>query len=263
MRAASSGEPASVRYVLGVSLFERERVSNVREPGRVESCLGSSMCIVAGICLVVSACGTTARQVEPRVATSAVAASPGQLAMRSPDDLQAPSDRLGTMRRTPVATLDSERAAPVAHRSAPRVAPIRVADDPRPRRYPLQDDKLVLPSGLVVHRVPKGVSVSAARDRQTGDVVLEIADTRGRRLALLKERSFRRAASASAPVLDETTTVRFDARRDDWGGSPVRVIVERFRAEHHIYTLERRATGTDWISRNLELTNGGIARRTD
>jgi hypothetical protein len=181
--------------------------------------------------------------------------------MREPADVpsHAAGAPLGASQPTAVAAASAPLPPPPAG-TAPsgqqsELAPIRIAAEPKPRPYPLRDSELVLPSGLVIHRVPKGTTVQSAREQQTGDMVWEIADARGRRVALLKERSFRAASAATAPVLDATTTLRLEARRSDWGPAPVRVIVDRFRGEHYIYTLERRESGAEWIWSNLELTN--------
>jgi hypothetical protein len=189
--------------------------------------------------------------------------------MRNPDDLAAHSaaQPLGAPPVTSrVGALPADgppRSAATQHEQQPELRPIRIATEPKPRPYPLRDNELVLSSGLIIHRVPKGISVTSAREQRTGDLVWEISDARGRRLALLKERSFRSASASSASVLDETTTLRQKAQRSDWGSNPVRVVVDRFRAEHHIYTLERRESGTAWIWSNLELTNGLPPERRD
>lgn len=173
--------------------------------------------------------------------------------MRDPDALASPaSQQLGVL-ATSAAAYEAKPRPEQAREPRPAIAAIRLAPHPKPRPYPLHRGELVLPSGLVVHRVPKGISVRTGREQQTADVVWEIADARGRRLALIKERSFRRAAASTAPVLDQTTTLRLEEQRGDWDDAPVRVIVDRFRAEDHIYTLERRARGTGWIMSNLEL----------
>lgn len=220
------------------------------------------------LCILLSACGSAAPSVRPEPARHTDPSAPGELAMRHPDALTAPTTRqpLGAFATSSVTAAierDAPRARGTKRESAanPPLAPIRLTLDAKPRPYPLHDGELNLPTGLVIHRVPKGVSVKTAREQQTGDVVWEIADPRGRRLALLKARSFRRAAAATAPVLDETRTLRLEARRNDWGAAPVRVVVDRFRSEHHIYTLERRAQGSAWIWSNLELTNQRQARR--
>ena len=218
------------------------------------------------VCLLLSACATTTTPRAPEAAPTRAAPSvPGQLAMRNPDDFQPPSSKLGVgVLEATAASYQDERRTSAPKSAEPQLTPIRLAQDPRHRPYPLRAGELVLPSGLVVHRVPKGIVVRTAREQRTGDLVWEIADPRGRRLALLKERSFRRAAAATAPVLDETATLRLEARRDDWDATPVRVVVDRFRAEHHIYTLERRASGTGWIMSNLELTKQvPVDRRVD
>jgi len=201
-----------------------------------------------------AACSAGTQQAAPRSDPGAVATPDDQLSMRDPDRFRAPSSALsaGGMQRTGT-SLRKVRPNRERPESRALLTPIRLAPLPRPQAYPLRNGELVLPSGLVVHRVPKGISVRSAREQQTGDVVLEIADPRGRRLALLSERAFRRAAAANIPVLEQTATTTLEAHRSDWGEKSVRVIVDRFRAEHHIYTLERRARGTRWIMSNLEL----------
>ena len=215
-----------------------------------------------GLCVSLAACSAGRARGAPQAVSGGVAARADQLAMRDPDRFHAPSSALSTggLQRSG-ASLRGMQRTPASRESRATLTPIRLAQHPRPRPYPLRDGELVLSSGLVVHRVPKGITVRSAREQQTGDVVLEIADAHGRRLALLKERTFRRAAAASVPVLDQTATTTLEAHRNDWGRTPVRVIVDRFRAEHHIYTLERRASGTSWIMSNLELGSRATSRR--
>ena len=180
--------------------------------------------------------------------------------MRDPDALVSPAaQQLGALSPTAV-TYDAKPRQTPAREAPAAVAAIRLARHPTPRPYPLRGGELVLPSGLIVHRVPKGISVRTGREQQTADMVWEIADARGRRLALIKERSFRRAAASTASVLDQTATVRVEEKRGDWDDAPVRVIVDRFRADDHIYTLERRARGTGWIMSNLELAERSARR---
>jgi hypothetical protein len=174
--------------------------------------------------------------------------------MRDPDTTGSPASELGAL-QTAKPSYDPQRREPSAPEGTATIRAIRLARHPKPQPYPLRAGELVLPSGLVVHRVPKGVSVRAGREQQTADMVWEISDARGRRLALLRERTFRRAAAESGSLLDETATLRLDATRSDWDPNPVRVVVDRIRAEHHIYTLERRVRGTGWIVGNLELTH--------
>ena len=249
----------------GTSFSLRNRLHGAVAPEGPRSARACQLRLCLGVCFLLSACATPARRAPEAAAPRPAASAPGQLAMRNPDDLNPPSSKLGSGALEPTpASYQDERRATAPRAVEPKLPPIRLAQDPRPRPYPLRGNELVLPSGLVVHRVPKGISVRTAREQQTGDLVWEIADPRGRRLALLKERTFRRAAAASAPVLDETATLRLEAKRDDWGATPVRVIIDRFRAEHHIYTLERRASGTGWIMSNLELTKPAPAdRRVD
>lgn len=173
--------------------------------------------------------------------------------MRDPDTMGSQASSLGALAPAR-ADYDPARSEPRAPHASANIRAIRLARHPKPKPFPLRAGELVLPSGLVVHRVPKGISVRAGREQQTADMVWEISDARGRRLALLRERSFRRAAAESRSLLDETATLRLDATRSDWDQTPVRVVVDRIRAEHHIYTLERRSRGTGWIVSNLELT---------
>ncbi len=175
--------------------------------------------------------------------------------MRKPDDLASPSDAqvLGAFR--PVAAkVAPERAA--KPKSDARAAPppaIRVARGSSARPYALRDRELVLPSGLTVHHVPNGVAIRTVED-EGGGPVWEFIDVHGRRLALLKEQSWRRAAASEAPLLEESATARTQATRGDWAKAPVRVVVDRFRSDKQIYTLERRASGTDWIWSGLEFS---------
>jgi hypothetical protein len=192
-------------------------------------------------------------------------AAPGQLQMRNPDAMPSP---LASAR--PLGTLDLVKAAqvqaesPRPHPVELRVqAPIPIRIDPlrAPRSYALHDSKLVLPAGLIVHRVPKGVAVRIVQE-QGGGEVWEIVDARGRRLALLRAESLGRGAPGA--LLPQTAAARQSGQRTDWGAARVKVVADRFLGENHVYTIERRAEGTAWIWSGLELSaNAAHSRRAE
>jgi hypothetical protein len=114
----------------------------------------------------------------------------------------------------------------------------------------------MLPFGLVIHGVPKSVSVRTVREQAGGDV-WEITDARGRRLALLKAESLGRRLVTRSGRLDELASARSVGRRSDWGAPRVNVLSERFLAEDYLYTIERRTEGTAWIASGLDISAGG------
>jgi hypothetical protein len=133
-------------------------------------------------------------------------------------------------------------------------APIRLATQTASRPYALRDGDLVLPVGLIVHNVPKGVSVRIAQEQGGGDV-WEILDARGRRAALLKAESLASGALPRGALLPQTANARSVGQRTDWGAAHVKVVIERFLNENHVFTIERRAEGTGWIWSGLELSS--------
>lgn len=204
--------------------------------------------------------GGCRRSSDPEANTGRGAGRPDQLAMRDPDALGRPpaSGRpLGELDRARPDTPDPTADPTSKTRSAPtRLSPpplIRVADGERSTPYPISDGALKLPGGLVVHRVPAKVSVRQTREAGTGDKVWEIVDARGRRLALIKARSWTRAAGSEASLL-ESADVRTEVRPAVWGKTQVRVVTDRFHNDTHIYTLDRRQNGTDWIWSGIDLS---------
>lgn len=216
--------------------------------------------------LLAVGCGS-AQPPSRRPSPPAKRAAATQFEMRSPDEVGSPAGDqiLGALR--PVAaggeqpTPDPAAAAPLA--GAPP-EPLKVAPGP-PRPRALSDGKLALSGGLILHHVPAGVAVRAVDEQRTGAELLEIVDRRGRRLALLKETSFGRAAlPQGSSLLEQAATTRSRARREDWDRTPVEVVIDTFHSETHLYTLERRARGTDWIWSGLELaTNTAESSRAE
>jgi hypothetical protein len=217
----------------------------------------SSLFVRVGLCCtLLVGCGgprsTERKDGRPR--------DPGQIAMRDPDRVspnRAADASLGTLAPVEQDLPGEARAAPSKADDLPKGATppplIQVMDDAQGKPYPLRDGALVLTSGLVIHRVPKGVSARTLRERATGDEVWEMVDARGKRLALIKERSWRRAASSEADLVNDTRAMPGAVRRATWQGRSVQVVTDRFRSDSHIYTVDRRANGTDWIWRGLEL----------
>lgn len=182
--------------------------------------------------------------------------------MRHPDEVRASAaktDELGTL---PLVHAGAPRATPKPKHSQPTAArnkefyPIQVAEDSAPRPYPLRDRQLTLPSGLIIHGVPKSVSVRTVRERAGGDV-WEITDARGRRLALLKAESLHRRLWTTTARSDELANARSVGHRTDWGAPRVNVVSERFLSESYVYTIERRTDGTGWIASGLEFSANG------
>jgi hypothetical protein len=192
-------------------------------------------------------------------------AEPGQLEMRNPDAMPSPvasARPLGTLDLIHAASVQAEspRMQPVEPRVQAPI-PIRIDPLPAPRFYALHDSKLVLPAGLIVHRVPKGVVVRIVQE-QGGGEVWEIVDARGRRLALLRAESLGRGAPGA--LLSQAAAARKSGQRTDWGAARVKVVTDRFLSENHVYTIERRAEGTAWISSGLELSgNAADSRRAE
>jgi hypothetical protein len=177
--------------------------------------------------------------------------------MRNPDEARpsATSTReLGVLETVDAATPRSEARAPqpaAAQARAPR--PIHVARDSVPRAYATRAGQLTLPSGLVIHGVPSSVSVRVVRE-QTGGEVWEIMDARGRRLALLRAESLGRIPLPAGQDLGQLASARSVGKRGDWGAPRVDVVSERILSESHVYTIERRTTGTAWIASGLDLS---------
>lgn len=182
--------------------------------------------------------------------------------MRDPGHSPAAALRLGELEtvRAPAAQAESRSPRP-AQPSGPAAAPpralppIRIAAAASPRAYALRDAALVLPGGLIIHNVPKGLGVRTAPAADGGEL-WEVVDARGRRMALLKAEAIRRGASEGT-LLSRTTAARSVGERSDWGARRIKVVSDRFLGENHVYTIERRADGTAWIWSGLELASCG------
>ena len=184
--------------------------------------------------------------------------------MRHPDEVRSsavPSRPLGVLEPASAAKpLAEPRAAQPRAAGARTLRPILVASDSVPRAYALRDGRLTLPSGLIIHRVPKSVSVRTLREHAGGEL-WEIVDARGQRIALLKAQALARTALPNSARLEDLTSARSVGPRSDWGAPHVDVVSERFLSERYVYTIERRAKGTDWIASGLELSAHGPRAR--
>lgn len=212
-------------------------------------------------CLSCAAACATTSQPESQAATTPEAAplpaAPGQLRMRHPDEVRSsaiPARPLGVLEPANAAKpLAEPRTLQPRAAGARRLLPLQVASDTAPRAYALRDGRLTLPSGLVIHRVPKSVSVRTVREHAGGEL-WEIVDARGQRVALLKAQALARTAVPNSARLEDLTSARSVGPRSDWGAPRVDVVSERFLSERYVYTIERRARGTDWIASGLELS---------
>jgi hypothetical protein len=183
------------------------------------------------------------------------------LAMREPGARSPGVAELGTLKPVAVPAQPEQRAEPSANAAAIEQGPIRVANEQPPAPYPLRDGALVMPGGLIIHDVPSKVTVRTVHEQGSGDAVLELVDPRGRRIALVKETPLSHVAMpGGAPLLGAAAATHDQAKREDWATSPVNVVVDRFSSETHLYVLERRAQGTDWIWSGLELSPRGKGR---
>jgi hypothetical protein len=206
------------------------------------------------LCAAACAASQPASRAPSTTPPAPPAAAPAELRMRHPDEVRssaAPSGQLGVL-----APVNAGKPLAEPMPSQPRAAsarplrPIQVAQDSVPRAYLLRDGRLMLPSGLIIHSVPKSVSVRTVREQAGGDV-WEIIDARSRRIALLKVEALARAPLPTSERLDELRSV---GERSDWGAQRVSVISERFLSERYVYTIERLAKGTAWIASGLELS---------
>jgi hypothetical protein len=182
-----------------------------------------------------------------------------QLATRPPQPAgDAGAPELGVLQPVAVPAPPSPPEPGAASASSPapsEPAPIRIAAAPAPEPVALRGRDLVFAGGLIIHGVPASVTVRKVSELGSDAPVLELVDKRGRRLALLKETSLTRVAlPGGSPLLEATAAARTEATRDDWDTTPVKVAVDRFQSDTHVYVLERRATGTDWIQSGLEIT---------
>ncbi len=180
---------------------------------------------------------------------------PGELAMRDPQRRGAGGTHLGELQPVAVPARPEPAKGPPQRAREQGPPPIRIATEKGAKAVPLQGRDLVLPDGLIIHDVRKGVTARTVQEQGTGDSVLELLDARGRRLALLKQIRLSRVALRGGPLLDATAETHERGRRRDWGAGGVRVVIDRFRHESRLYTLERRADGTDWIWSGLELSS--------
>ena len=178
--------------------------------------------------------------------------------MRHPDEVRA-SDAATA---GPLGELEPVNAAkPLAESGAPQptaaqaavLRPLQVAPGSVPQPYALREGQLILPSGLIIHGVPKSVSARTLRE-QGGGELWEIVDARGRRLALLKVESLGRMPLPGGAGLNQLSSARSVGPRSDWGAPHVDVVSERFLSESHVYTIERRTKGTAWIASGLDLS---------
>lgn len=236
--------------------------SHVSEPARPKTgpCPAPARRLPPRLALALLVCSMSAscrHAAEPRsTPTASDTYRAGQPAMRSPDRRTSPgAQRLGTLSAVePNASAGNVAREPAAVAGKPTPEPpplITVADDARRQDVGLRDGTLSVPGGLLLHRIPKGVAVRTVSEQRTGEQVWEFVDARGRKLALLKaERAGRAALRDDALERTDDARARRNAR---WGKSNVPVVTERFRGETHVYTIDRRATGTEWIWSGLEL----------
>lgn len=195
-------------------------------------------------------CGGAAQQ------TQAPPAAPprDQVAMRAPQAQPANSDPLGTLQPVAIPTQPEINKEPPAPAAEPEPAPIRVAKQPAPEPYALRARDLVLSGGVVIHDVPKSVRVRSVSEAGSEGALLEVVDAHGRRLALIKQTPLTEVAlPGGEPLLAQSAASHREAQRDDWDKTPTAVIVDRFRSETHLFTIERRSSGTEWLIGGLEL----------
>jgi hypothetical protein len=206
--------------------------------------------------------GCAASQTTRTEQPSQNAAAPGQVHMHDPPAAQAssatPARSLGALEPVHAVAVADEPPVKQSIEPTQAPAPIRVATQTAPRPYALREGDLVLPVGLIVHSVPKGVSVRIVQEQGGGDV-WEILDAHGRRAALLKAESLASGALPQGALLSQTANARSVGQRTDWGAAHVKVVTERFLNENHVFTIERRAEGTAWIWSGLELSGRAAA----
>jgi len=213
---------------------------------------------LGALCVVLCALGCAGAGSQSRARQPSARRDSDELEMRKPGARAAGIAKLGSLEPVPVAARPDPRAQPAASVTPAEQPPMRVARVQSPRPYPLRNGALVLPGGLIIHHVPENVVVYTVLEQNSRDNVLELVDPRGRRIALLKETAVSSVAMPSgAPLLGATAATHSQATREDWATSPVAVVVDRFSSETHLYTLERRAQGTDWIWAGLELSPSG------
>lgn len=209
--------------------------------------------LAGGVCVLLAGC----RFGMPSSSAADRTRRPGELAMRSPTEAASPASRgsLGGLEAVDVAARGE--AAPESRESATSSVPppLRVNESSGRRAVTLDGQALVLPGGLTLQRVPSGVRVRLRSEQTTGSDLWEVVDARERRLALVKLTSLRRVGvSPTVGILDETRSVQGVARTARWNGKQARIVTDRFQNDTHLYTIERRAEGTDWIRSGLELT---------
>jgi len=201
------------------------------------------------------ALGCAGSQSKPRQPRPGDERGRDELSMREPRSRAPGVAKLGTLEPVAVPAQPELRVQPAASATPAEQPPIRIAREHSPRPYPLRNGALVLAGGLIIHDVPRNVAVHTVVEQGSGDAVLELVDPRGRRIALLKETALSSVAMPEgAPLLGATATTHTETKREDWATSPVAVTIDRFSSETHLYTLERRAQGTDWIWGRLELS---------
>jgi hypothetical protein len=202
--------------------------------------------VLAFSCGCALGCGAAQPRSEPSAPRS------DQVAMRAPQP--ANSDPLGTLQPVAVPAQPQSNKEPPAPVAEPAPAPIRVAAQPAPEPYPLHGRDLVLTGRVVIHDVPKSVRVRTVTEAGSEGALLEVIDAHGRRLALIKQTPLSEVAlPGGPPLLAQSAASHREAQRDDWDKTPTAVIVDRFRSETHLLTIERRATGSEWLIGGLEL----------
>jgi hypothetical protein len=215
--------------------------------------IGALLALIALPGMHVTGCGGAQRKPpEPRPSRRS-----DELAMRAPGTATATpgSAPLGSLQPVAVTDRPEPRVQPAARAANIEQPPIFIDNEQSPRPHPLHDGALVLPGGLIIHRVPRNVTARMVVEQGSGDPVLELVDPRGRRIALLKETPISHVAMpGGAPLLGATEPTHSEAKRERWATSPVPIVVDRFSSETHLYAIERRASGTDWIWSGLELS---------
>ena len=203
-------------------------------------------------CLAGSACSGGGGEPRERSEPEAVRSTGSELTMREPDARDQPGE-LGALQPVAVSLTAEPTAAPVATTAPSAPSPLRVAKDPPPQPYALRERDLVLPGGLAIHDVPAGVTVRRVDALETKNSIYELVDARGRRVALIEETALSKVALPGGPPLLQATAASSARAKREWNDKPVDVTTDRFQNDTHLYTLERRSAGTDWIVAGLEL----------
>jgi hypothetical protein len=200
---------------------------------------------LAVVLALVAACSEGSTASDETASESGGETAADSLSMRGPG---GPSGTLGEIRTVESGEVEAGGGGTTEARG--RLIAESVVDRAGAREESIEGGRFAAASGFSIEGVPRGVRFLRVAVAPT---VWEVVDRRGRRLALVSEEPWSRAADPGERPAGEIEQWRLLA--DDWGGDRVRIVVERFGDERFTYRVERldgpgsAFLGAGWRSR--------------